>query len=370
MILAHKIQLIVTEENDKFFRKACGLRRLCYNWGLHEWKRQYKAGLKPRGRKLRDQFTKEVKAITEWMYESPKDVVCHAFEDLQHAFNNFFNKITDYPTFKTKGKSRDSFYLSNDRIQIEGRIVKLPLIGWVSIKECLRYDGKIMSATVSREADKWFISFNVEVGNYHRERIADGEIALDMGLSSVYTDQTGVSVKPLDQSRKEKRRAKYQRRYARNKHTTNDSKRKQKVQQIVRKCYQNEKNERLDFTHKMSHKICSENQAIYIEDIDVSQWQRNFGKSSQRNCIGQLRRQLQYKSQIFGCDFIMIDKWFPSSKMDHKTGEVLDIGLSDRVIYHPDGTSTDRDHNAAINILNEGRRIVATRKNVGLAGPI
>jgi putative transposase len=366
MILSHKIQLITNDEHRTFFKKACGVRRFCYNWGLNEWIKQYEQGLNPNGTKLRNQLT-AIKNQFPWMYESPKDALQHAFVDLQNAFKNFFEKRTNYPDFKKKNKSRDSFYISSDKFWIKGNIIKLPLIGNIELTESLRYEGKIQSATISRTADKWFVSISVDVENPYKERISDNEIALDFGLKSVYTDQYGYSITPLDQSRKEKRLKRYQLKYSRNKNY--GSHRRIKLLTKIQRIHKKIKDKKQDFNHKLTHKICNENKVIYIEDLNINSWKKLWGKKSQNNTIGEIRRQLFYKAKIFNNAIVIIDKWFPSSKMDHKTGEYLkDLTLSDRWIFHPDGTKTDRDHNAAINILHEGRRIL--EEHIGLASPI
>ena len=358
--LAHKIRIHLTPELITYFRKAVGCARVAYNWGLAEWKTQYDCGLKPNGRKLRTQFNQIKKIDYNWVYESPKDANQRPFDDLQSAFNNFFAGRTKFPKFKKKGIN-DSFYLSNDKFAIEGDKLRLPLFGWVKLYEPLRFVGKIMGATISHQAGQWFMAIQVELEDYLRTRTGSGEIALDFGLESVYTDQEGNKVKPLSVSPKERRLRRYQRRMNRcQKGSSNRTKMRAKVQKLHKQIADRTK----DFNHKLSKKIVEENQFVYIEDLDIRSWQKLFGKSVKRNCIGDLRRMINYKAKLYDTTIVEIDKWFPSSKMCHKTGESLkDLKLSDRVIIHYDGTETDRDQNAAINIMNEGRRMI------GMANP-
>lgn len=128
MILAHKIRLNPTPKQIKYFVQASNASRLAWNWGLAEWKRQYEGGQKPSGFKLKKLFNSIKKEKWPWVYEVTKSAVEQPFFDLQKAFKNFFNNPQHfaYPKFKKKGKSKPSFYLSNDQFRLNGHKVKIP----------------------------------------------------------------------------------------------------------------------------------------------------------------------------------------------------------------------------------------------------
>lgn len=114
MILAHKIQLDPNNKQATYFAKACGTARFAYNWALAEWKRQYEAGEKTNEAKLRRELNAIKRKDYPWMPEVTKCAPQLAIKDLGKAFNNFFAKRAEFPTFKKKGK-KDSFGLSNDQ---------------------------------------------------------------------------------------------------------------------------------------------------------------------------------------------------------------------------------------------------------------
>src|SRR5262249_23930152 len=116
------------------------------------------------------------------------------FAYLQKAFRSFFEGTAKRPTFKKKGKCRDSFYIANDKLRLNGTRLRLPVVGWVRLREPLRFAGKIVGAVVSREAERWFVSIQVDVGDYHRVRTGAGEIGVDLGLTTFATLSTGEKI--------------------------------------------------------------------------------------------------------------------------------------------------------------------------------
>ena len=127
MILAHVIALEPTEKQKIALSKAAGCARFAYNWGLAEWNRQYRLGLKPNANKLKSAFNAIKGTEFPWIYDSPKDANQEAFRDLGRAFSNFFDSRSGkrkgprvgYPQFKKKGKSKDAFTVSNDHFYFE-----------------------------------------------------------------------------------------------------------------------------------------------------------------------------------------------------------------------------------------------------------
>ncbi len=169
MMRAHRIELVPTPEQETYFRKACGTARFAYNWGLARWNELHAVGEQPNALALK----KELNAIKgeqfPWMYEVTKCAPEAALADLGNAFANYFRdlhrkggKRAKRPTFKKKGRCRDSFYVSNDQFAIAEKRIRLPHIGLVRMREDLRLQGKVVGATVSREADRWFVAVQVD----------------------------------------------------------------------------------------------------------------------------------------------------------------------------------------------------------------
>ena len=165
VILSHKIELDPTEKQKEYFRKACGVARFAYNWALTEWKKQYESGGKPVEGKLRKQLNAIKRTEFPWMMEVSKSAPAAAIMNLGNAYQNFFLDLQKFkagkidrksirkPKYKKKGKT-DSFYVANDRLSTTKSHIRIPVIGWVRIREPLRLHGKIMSATVSSKAGR------------------------------------------------------------------------------------------------------------------------------------------------------------------------------------------------------------------------
>ena len=187
---AHKIRLAPNNAQTTYFKKACGVKRVAYNWALEEWKKQYDLSLeddtvkRPNEAALRKRLNACKKEKFPWMSEVTKCAPQQAIRDLGTAFSNFFSGKSKHPTFKKKF-IRDSFYLSNDQFRLneKGDCVKIPNLGWVKLKEQLRFKGKILSATVSRQADRWYVAINVEADNVKiNDRKNQAVVGVDFGI--------------------------------------------------------------------------------------------------------------------------------------------------------------------------------------------
>src|SRR5260370_34420204 len=168
MIKAHKSRLNPTPEQANYFARAAGTARFSFNWAVAEWQRQYEAGGKPSALALRTTFNALKKAQFRWMYEVTKCAVEGAFMDVAAAFKNFFKgrkagRKTGYPKFKSKRRSRSSFYLANDKFTVGDHWIEVPKLGRVNMAEPLRFQGKILSARISQTASWWFVSITVEM---------------------------------------------------------------------------------------------------------------------------------------------------------------------------------------------------------------
>ena len=164
-IISHKIALNPNNRQSTYFAKACGVARVAYNWGLAKWNDMYQLGEKPSESAIRKSLNAIKKHQFPWMYEVTKCAVQLAIkDDLNNAFKKFFNHEAAYPKFKKKGL-KDSFHISNDQFDVKDQHIRIPNLGWVRMREALRFVGKILSATISRVANKWFLSITLEVSN-------------------------------------------------------------------------------------------------------------------------------------------------------------------------------------------------------------
>lgn len=380
MQLTHKIALKATSEQVNYFQRAAGTARLVWNWALAEWKRQYELGQKPRAMALKKQFNGIKYSKYPWLVGMHRDSHAQPFANLAKAWQRFFSDIkagipANEPRFKKKGKSRDSFYVANDKFRLKKGSVILPKIGKVSLTEQLRFDGKILGATVSRTANRWFIAIQVEVPDFQaiRKQRGQGMVGVDLGLTAAATLSTGEKIyspKPLRSSlrrlrirgRSVSRKIKAAKKiagfseHARLPQGTRlpVSNNRKKSSLSLAKLHSNIANLRADFTNKLTTRLCRENQAVVIEDLHVKGMLKNnkLARAMSDIGFGAIRRQLEYKSSRYGIRLIVADRWYPSSQLcslcDFKNEKLT---LNDREwTCHNCGVTHDRDINASVNL--------------------
>jgi transposase len=192
VVLSHRIALVPSTAQEVLLRQAVGVSRFAYNWALAEWQRQYQAGGKPGEVALRRQLNALKRQQYPWMLLVPKSVPQQAIKNCGAAFQRFFHKQGRYPKFKKKGV-RDSARLDNGpgTFEFAGRRVRLPVIGWVKLREELRFSGKALSATVRCVADRWFISVPVEVELPEAVRENQAAVGIDLGVRTATTLSSG-----------------------------------------------------------------------------------------------------------------------------------------------------------------------------------
>lgn len=273
MILSHRIQLDPTVAQRAYFAQACGTARFVWNIALAEWNRQYENGEKPSGLKLSREFNAKKYDEFPWLINIHRDAHSRPFLTLDKAFKKFFKGLANRPVFKKKGKARDSFAVSNDRLRIDGESVILPKIGRVRLTESLRLTGKIMSATISRTADRWHISIQVDIGEHSIARIGDDTYGVDLGVKVMATLSNGNSYQsPKPLKAKLNKLARIQRKMSRQK---KGSKNRQKTKMKLSRMHAKIANIRKDFLHKLTTKLSRENQTIVIEDLNVKGMMKN-----------------------------------------------------------------------------------------------
>lgn len=360
MIRAHRIRLNPTPEQREYFVKAAGTRRFVYNWGLEEWQRQYTAGEKPTANKIKQQFNAIKGEQYPWVYEVTKCAVEGAFIDLGTAFNNFFKKRAKYPRFKSKRRSRDGFYVSNDKVTVGGHRVKLPHIGWVNMAENLRLEGKILSARITRSADWWYVSLVVELPDPKPVPHPGGAVGIDLGINRLATLSDGSELenqKPLRTHLRQINRL--QRALSRKQPgSANWHKARRKLARLYYKvaCIRD------DILHKFTTQLVNDYAFIVIEDLNVKGMMQNrrLALSLSDAAFGRFEELLKQKAATSGTVVVQVDPFFPSTRRCHQCGHERDMPLSERTYYclNPECQAVfDRDYNASMNLLHEGQRL-------------
>ena len=334
------------------------MSRFAYNWGLAEWKRCYEAGEAVNEGILRKKLNAVKHEEFPWMLEVTKCAPQLAIkDDLKNAFKNFFAKRAGFPKFHKKGVN-DSFSLSNDQFRIDGKFVKIPNLGWVRLAEELRFDGKILKATISRTADKWYISIQVELSEEPAHTSENQAVGVDLGVSTLATLSTGEKIQGTKASRKYEAKLKRlnqelsRRKGAKKgeKQSSNFKKTKLKLSRLYAKMA----NIRADDSHKLTTMLTQHFTVIGIENLNVSGMMSNhkLARSVADMSFFEFRRQLEYKSETSGSRVVIADRWFASSQTCSNCREKkAELGLNERV-YECEkcGFVCDRDVNAAINL--------------------
>ena len=370
MIRSHRIELVPTPEQETYFRKACGTARFTYNWGLQRWNEIHAVGEKPNVFVLKKELNALKGEQFPWMYEVTKCAPEAALTDLETAFANYFRdlhkpkgrKRAQKPTFKKKGRCRDSFYVSNDQFVIEGQQIRLPHIGFVPMREELRFQGRILGATVSREADRWFVAVQVDVEATPVQRESQAPVGVDLGILHAATLSTG---KHYDAPRSLGKQLKKLRRLSRSlSRKAKGSRNRQRAKMRVARLHRRIANIRRDWTHKLTTNLTRRYGVIVLEDLAVANLMQNrhLGRAIADVGLGELRRQLAYKAPLRGGQVVFVGRFFPSSKICRRCGVRNDgLTLANRTFVCPACDHTeDRDLHASRNILREGLRIMKT----------
>jgi len=362
MLIGHRIALDPNNVQATYFARACGVARFAYNWALEQWGKQYEAWKqdntlpKPSEAALRRQLNAIKRQQFPWMLEVTKCAPQMAIIQLGVAFKNFFAGRARYPTFRKKGV-HDRFTLTNDQVSIDGCRMRIPNLGWVRMREPLRFAGKIMSVTISRVADRWFASVTVDTECVPR-RCAEnqGTVGVDLGVSALATLSTGEIIPgPKAHAALLKRLRRLSRSLSRKR---NGSRNRTEARMRLAQLHARIANIRQDALHKLTADLARRFHTICIEDLHVRGMLRNrhLARSIADMGFAEFRRQLQYKAAMRGGQVVLADRFYPSSKRCSACGHVVDeMSLPVRRWTCPAcGTTHDRDVNAARNILAYG----------------
>lgn len=358
MILAHKIKLDPTSEQETYFRKAAGTARFTFNWGLAQWQDQYKDGQKPSAYGLKKQFNVIKKQAFPWVSDVTKCAPEGAFVNLGKAFTNFFAGRARYPRFKKRGV-HDSFSLSNDQFRLRETAIKIPKLGWVKMTETLRFSGKILSAVVSRVADMWFVSIGVDAENPCEPCENQATVGVDVGIKTLATLSTGEVVENPKALRTYERRLKRLQRKLSKK--TKGSKNRDKLKMRIARMHYRIRCLRQDVTHKLTTSLTQRFKVITVEDLNVAGMLKNhkLAKSISDANFSEIFRQLGYKSKLRENVLQQADRFYASSQLCSECGEKHpNLTLAVRIFECPScGMVKDRDVNAACNLNNVGKAI-------------
>jgi putative transposase len=305
---------------------------------------------------------------TVWLKEVDKCALQNTLKHLDSAYQNFFRRVKNvekpgFPRFRSKKDSRQS-YQTNSNIKVFDNAVRLPKLGAVKCRVSKHVEGRILSATVSRSASgKYYVSLCCRLDEELPKMSSTGAvIGLDFGIKSfAVSDKGNVYENHKYLCKSEKKLARLQRQLSRK---AKGSANRDKARVKVARLHEHVANQRKDMLHKLSTELIRQNDVLCIEDLAPKNMVRNhkLAKSIVDVSWGEFRRQLTYKAEWYGKQVIAVDRFYPSSQTCSVCGEkwsgTKDLKVRKWQCPHCK-TMLDRDTNAAINILNEGLRLLA-----------
>ena len=367
MLKAYKYRLYPNKQQEELIQKTFGCCRFVYNQLLAYRKEIYETQKESMNKIACNNYCNQVlKKEYEWLKEVDKFSLTNAIYNMDSAYQKFFKEHAGFPKFKSKRENKKSystnFTNNNIEVSFENDKIKLPKLKWVKAKIHREFTGKIKSATISQTpSGKYFISILVETECIPMESTGH-MIGIDLGIKDLLIISDGEKFDNIHTTKKyEDKLAKEQRKLAKKQKGSNNwNKQRIKMARVYEKIH----NTRIDNLHKISHKLVSENQVIVSEDLSVSNMVKNHNLAKSILDCGwyELTRQINYKADWNNRQYIKIGRFTKSSQPCNVCGYINTEtkNLSVRKWICPQcGTVHDRDINAAINILNEGLKVLA-----------
>lgn len=372
---ALNIRLYPTKEQEILFYKYIGSQRYVYNWALAKNNELYKNENKKYSTAELGKMLTEHKDEAKWLKEISNATLKESIRCLDKAYMNFYKGQAKLPKFKSKKKSKNSFYSRYDRIKFyENNIVKLEKIGKVKCKSSYNIDltkiSKFTNPHISHNGRCWILTLGIEIENRLHKTI-DEVIGIDLGVKELAVCSNGMVFKNINKTNQikklEKRLKHLQRKVSKKYESNKKGGRYLKTNNIkdlekrINKLHRKLKNIRLDYTHKCTSTIVKTKPCrIVMEDLNIKGMIKNkhLSKAIQQQNLYKFIRQIEYKCEWNNIDFVQVDRFYPSSKMCSNCGNIKkDLKLSDRIYKCECGLTIDRDFNASLNLANYGKSL-------------
>ncbi|WP_278683046.1 RNA-guided endonuclease InsQ/TnpB family protein [Paraclostridium bifermentans] len=367
MILSKKVRLYPSELQEQKLWQSVGTARFIYNWTLAKQEENYKNGGKfISDNELRKEITELKKTELSWLKEVSNNVAKQSVKDACDSYKRFFKGLSDKPRFKSRRKSKKSFYNDNCKLKVkEGNLVNIEKVGWIKTNEQIPTNVKYSNPRISYDNKYWYISVGIEQEEI-KEELTDVSLGIDVGLKdlaicsdkSVYKNINKTYVVRKIEKRLKRLQKQVSRKYEQNKKgkefvkTKNIIKLEKQIQQVHRRLA----NIRNNYLHQTTTNIVkTKPYRVVIEDLNIKGMMKNrhLSKAISKQGFYEFRRQLEYKCKFRGIELVIADRFYPSSKTCSQCGEIKkDLKLKDRVYKCSCGLNIDRDLNASINLSN------------------
>ena len=365
VLRAYKTELDLNNVQKTACIRHAGAARFAYNWGLARKMEAYQKGKKvPTAIDLHRELNALKKGELSWMYAVSKCAPQEALRNLEQAYAHFFRRVKEkkagkkvqagFPKFKSKKNGVGSFRLRGV-IHVFEHSIQLPRLGRLRLKERGYLPGEgahILSATVSERAGRWFVSVRVEMDLPDPKATEKPVAGVDLGILALATISDGTSVENQHALKRGQHKIRRLQRVV-SRRQKGSANRKKAIRQLA-KAHLRVANVRKNTLHQITSLLARTKSAVVLEDLNVSGMMKNHHLAQAIADVGfyEFRRQMLYKGQWYGCQVILADPFYPSSKHCSQCGHTkVEMGLSERVyICDHCGLMIDRDLNAAINL--------------------
>jgi len=380
---AHRIRLNPTPEQEKYFFACADVARSTWNWALAEYNRQDAEGLNPSVLKLKKQVNSLLASgVNSWMLDVQSYARQYAFQDLQAAISRYFKMKEEgllvepkggkkrkdhrpfgWPRFKRRNDATPGFGVANNGcMQLDGHSVRISRCpgGSINMAEELRFDGKVMGGRVTYQGGHWYLAVSVVILDLPPSGNQDSA-GVDLGIKSLAVTSNGeVYENPRALARYQRKIDQFNRELSRR---TEDGKNWKKTKKKLSRVNAKVADVRREAHHEATTQFEDHYGVVALETLNIECMKKNHksARSTSDAAMGEFGRQLTYKAERRGGKVVKIDKWFPSTKMCSACGHKQD-GITLKVrewTCDACGAHHDRDLNAAINIHNEGLRVLS-----------
>ena len=375
MLKAIKIRLYPSKEQVVFINKQLGCCRFVYNQCLSYRKASYETYNRSVTSTQTINHIVELKNEFQFLKEVHSKVLQQSVIDLNKSFDNFFKKLSNYPKFKTKKDNRQSCRFPKDAfIGIRGnRIDLIKVLKDIHFK-CSKKDesylnknqDKIKSLTLTKTpSGKYYLSILIDGCFVHKVNETNNAIGIDLGIKDFVITSEGEVFNNLHFKKSNVNRIKKLQRQLSRKQKGSSNRNKSRIK--LAKLYEHINNRKQYYLHSVANILINDNQVICMEDLNVKGMSKNhnLAESILEMNFGEFKRILEYKAKWYNRRIIFVDRFYPSSKICNHCGYInKQLTLKDREWVCPNcGKQINRDYNAALNILDEGLRII------GLSSP-